>query len=351
MATFKEKFKSSIPLNLLLIFLTGVLMYVVFFFSLDIITNHGEEVSMPSLLGKSASAAIKQLEDSGFEVDIDSAYDLQKKPLLILSQLPDSGSSIKKGRTIYLVVNKAEAPLTPMPALIGLSYKSALMVLKSNKLIIGDTTYVPDIAKGAILKQLYLGGEIKPGAFIPQGSRIDLVLGDGLSNVEFNVPNVKGMTYIEAVAVLSASGLQFIDLWEPPITDSAMAIVYYQSPSSRNEFGEINRIQEGDFIDIRIRQSMPDGYGFGDDEPSQQDTNMNSQRNSQRMPPRDSNPQQTDRASRSELPKPKIPPPPRRGELPPPPPNPFNKKREGNNNNQERAVNKKDTAGGTKQTR
>ncbi|MEZ5015996.1 MAG: PASTA domain-containing protein [Flavipsychrobacter sp.] len=233
-------------------------IYIVFFASLSRITNHGEEVKIPNVIGRDLNTAVLEIEKQGFLVDVDSVFELKKKSNIVLSQKPDTGSIVKRGRTIFITVNKAQAPLAPMPNLLNLSFRSAEMVLRSNKLRLGDTTYIPDIAKGAILEQRYEGKPVSVGRMIPLGSKIDLVIGDGLGNTEFDVPNTIGMSYMEAVAVLSANGLAFHVVWEGAITDSAMAQVYDQYPKALNQFKEHNRIKEGDIIDIRVKQGTFD---------------------------------------------------------------------------------------------
>ncbi len=255
MALIKEKYQQSIWFHLLLMLLLAVVFYIIFFASLGRITGHGEQLKMPVLLDKPFGEAVKILEAQGFEIDFDSAYDIRKEPGMVLSQMPDTGAFVKKGRTVFIVINKSQAPLTPMPELMGVSYRSAEMVLRSNKLRLGDTIHRPDIADGAILEQLYNGRVVKAGDMIPQGSKITLVIGDGLGNVEFDVPDVVGLTYAEGAAIISALGLQFIDVWEGPITDSVSAYIYYQFPEAKNEYGGINRIKQGELIDIKIRQA------------------------------------------------------------------------------------------------
>lgn len=257
MALIKEKYKQSIWFHLLLMLLVAIVFYVIFFSSLGSITGHGEQIKMPVLVNKTFGDAVKILEKEGFDIDVDSAFDLKKDAGVVLSQMPDTGAFVKRGRTVFIVVNKSQAPLTPMPDLMGVSYRSAEMVLRSNKLRLGDTVHRPDIADGAILEQMYNGRVIKAGDMIPQGSKITLVIGDGLGNVEFDVPEVLGMTYAEGAAIISASGLQFIDIWEGPITDSMTAVIYYQYPEAKNEFGGINRIKQGELMDLKIRQTAP----------------------------------------------------------------------------------------------
>lgn len=254
MATGIRKYTNSIWVHLVLMLILAIVIYLVFFNSLSQITNHGEQMKMPVVLDKHISEAIRILEKDDFALDIDSTYDMKKKPGVVLSQMPDTGQFVKSGRTVFLVINKTEAPLIPMPDLSGVSYRSADMILRSNKLVLADTVHKPDIADGAILEQMYKGQPISAGDMLPQGSKITLVIGDGLGNIEFDVPDVEGMTYPEGIAMLNALGLQFIDVWDGRITDSQTAVIYYQFPKHKNEFGGTNTIKEGEMIDIKVRQ-------------------------------------------------------------------------------------------------
>src|SRR5690606_1797264 len=192
-------FYKSFAANLIYIALVGLGIYWLFFSSLGWLTGHGEEMKLPDLHGKSLTEVSQLLASGSFEIDVDSTYQPDKAPLTVLDQQPDAGSSVKIGRTIFLIVNKQNPPETPMPSLVNLSFRSAEMLLKSNKLKLGDTTMRPDMAQGAVLEQLVNGKVITAGTMVPQGSKIDLVIGDGLGNKEINVPDITGLTYPEAV--------------------------------------------------------------------------------------------------------------------------------------------------------
>lgn len=241
--------------NLVIVLILCVALYILFFASLRWITHHGEEVKIPDVSGMDMKAAIAKMNSMDFDVLVDSTYEPKQKPYAVLKQIPDVGSVVKRGRTVFITVNKTVPPMTPMPNLISLSYRSAEMILRNNKLMLGDTTYKPDIAQGAVLAQLLNGNDIKPGQMIPQGSRISLVLGDGLGNTQFNVPDVIGMPYDEGVATLMGMGLQYTAIWDGDISDSSAAIIYTQSPKALNELQAPNRIKAGDIIDIRIKQN------------------------------------------------------------------------------------------------
>ena len=247
-------FKKSFLFNLILIGIVCLVLYWLFFASLGWITAHGKEVKVPNFIGQDGAKAISKLEDMGFRVDIDSTYDPTKKSMEVLDQQPNVGANVKNGRTIFLILNKKNAPTIAMPNLVNLSFRSAEMMLKNNKLILGDTSYVPDLANGAILSQMFEGKEIAPGTSLPQGSKIDLVIGDGLGNREFDVPDIVGLSYPEAVAMLNASNLNYTVIFDGIITDSFSTVVYMQAPESQNTLMENNKITEGDVVDFRVKQ-------------------------------------------------------------------------------------------------
>jgi beta-lactam-binding protein with PASTA domain len=248
----------SLWFNLLLVLGILIVFYIVFFSSLSIITRHGDDGKVPNVTGKDVRTAVTMLEAQGFDVRVDSTYLPEKKALMVLDQLPDVGDVVKHGRTLFLTVNKSVPPTTPMPNLVNLSFRSAALILKSNRLILGDTTYRPDIAAGAVLEQLFNGQQIRPGQMIPQGSRITLVIGNGLGNTELNVPDVIGMTYPEAVATLNSMGLQFTLIPDGVLTDSATAKVFKQTPNGISDLGTPSRIRQGDFVDLYIGQNPSD---------------------------------------------------------------------------------------------
>lgn len=254
----KRGFTSSFIFHLFLMFCLCGVLYLLFFSSLGQLTKHGDDRKVPSLTGMDVRAATKLLESQGFEVRVDSTYIPGKPALLVLDQLPDVGDVVKHGRTLFLTVNKSVPPETPMPNLVNLSFRSAALILASNRLILGDTTYRPDIAEGAILEQLLNGSQIRPGQMIPQGSRIDLVIGDGLGNTELNVPDVIGMSYPEAVALLNASGLMITSLFDADVVDTATSKVYRQIPNAINDIGAPSRIRQGDFLELYIAQDPSD---------------------------------------------------------------------------------------------
>jgi eukaryotic-like serine/threonine-protein kinase len=220
--------------------------------SLHTITKHGQDAKVPKVVGLKYNAAIKLL--GGFEVKVDSVYIPYKDPLEIVMQDPQPGNMVKVGRIIYITINKVSPPTIPMPALVNMSFRNAVLTLESYRLTMGDTIFKPDIAAGAILGQLYNGKPISAGSAIPVGSRIDLIVGAGLSDSLMDVPDLIGRSFAEARSLLDASGVLYNIVWDGSISDSGAAIIYEQQPESKNELDFTNSITPGDMIDLRIMQ-------------------------------------------------------------------------------------------------
>jgi len=257
MSSIKEKLKTSLWWNVGTVLALCAVLYILFFASLRCVTHHGQEVIVPDVRGKKMDSVVKYLQELGFEVLIDSTYEPTMRPLSVLKQVPDTGSYVKRGRAIFLTVNRVSAPMVAMPAIKDLSYRSAAMILRNNKLLVGDTTYRSDIASGAILEASINGKTVSAGSMVPQGSKVNLVIGNGLGNTEWNVPEVTGMTVDEAILMLNQYNLQpFLVSVDKmgEITDTPTAIIVNQSPKAFNEAGAHNRIKMGEFMDLQIMQ-------------------------------------------------------------------------------------------------
>jgi beta-lactam-binding protein with PASTA domain len=240
--------------------LVGVLILAfLFLLSLNWITKHGESRTVPAVIGKKVSDVEKLLEEKGFDIVVqDSVYYDSLPPGMVIRQVPDADNVVKINRTVYVTINRFVPPDIDMPNLIGSSYRNAEMILKNLGLRMGDTTYRFDFAKNSILEQLYNGSPIKPGTKIKAGSVIALVLGSGLGNEDQAVPDLRGLTYEEARAMLDASGINLgVALPDPNVRDTANAFVYKQTPMPMTDDGARIRIRAGQMIDIWLSINKP----------------------------------------------------------------------------------------------
>jgi beta-lactam-binding protein with PASTA domain len=254
----KQGIRGTIWFNLLIMLGVCAILYLIFFSSLSVLTRHGDDRKVPKLAGMKIQDAMRILEEQDFDVRVDSTYMPDKPALIVLDQMPDIGDMVKHGRTIFLTVNKSVPPETSMPNLVNLSYRSALLILKSNRLVLGDTVRRPDAMSGAVLEMMFNGQTIRPGDMIPQGSKITLVIGDGFGNTILEMPDVIGMTYPEAVALLSGMQFQITPAMDADVVDSNTARVYRQDPSAISDLGTPYRIRQGDFVTLWVGQNPAD---------------------------------------------------------------------------------------------
>lgn len=255
------KFITARPLwvNILFAFVLVFILLFVCLLSLDFFTHHGKTLTVPAVMNMPFSQAEKILKDQGFDIEIqDSTYSDTAGPLSVLRQFPEADAVVKANRTVYLTINRAVAPSVEMPNLEGMSLRTAQMVLKQYGLKVKDTIFRPDFAKNAVLEQQYKDERIKPGTKIAMGSAITLVLGSGLGQQEFNVPDLYSLSYAEALMVLQSAGLSAgVVVADPDVKDTSNAYVYRQDPERFSYDGTYNRIRPGQQIDLFLSSQKP----------------------------------------------------------------------------------------------
>ncbi len=237
-----------------ILIISGISLFLGYLFLkiyLPLYTNHGETVSVPDLSGYTFEEGVEILENSGlqYQVSVDSSFSSEEKPLAILKQIPEASSQVKSGRRVYLTLNARNAPMLKMPNLINNPLKNAQEILANMGLERGEIVYIPDIGINVVLGQRYQGVEIKEGAEIPKGSRIDLYVGDGLGNQILLVPSLVGMDEIDAEFLILGSSLRIGEKYIMANDSVAPGKVFRQSPAAGMQ------VKTGEPIEIWISKS------------------------------------------------------------------------------------------------
>jgi beta-lactam-binding protein with PASTA domain len=245
------------------IILIVLLLVFAFFSLLGVITKHDEYQKVPSVIGKTYVEAAGILKTAGLEATIqDSVYEDTAQALQVMRQSPDADATVKSNRKVYLTINRAVPPQVEMPDLRGFSLKSAELYLQNVGLKMGDTTYVPDIAKNAVKDQKINGNSISPGTKINMGSHIDLVIGNGVGQEVMSVPDLIGMTVAQARDYLSSSNIELGSVIpDGTVPDMENAYIIKQNPQPYSEIAEgetvPNKIRPGQIMDIWISATPP----------------------------------------------------------------------------------------------
>jgi len=256
------KFISGKPLWVHILISLVLVFLVLFLFLnyLDVLTKHGKLLTIPSVNGKDLAEATRLLEERGFDVELqDSVYVDTARANSVVRQFPDADAVVKVNRTVYLTINRSVPPVIEMPNFMSMTFRSAEVALKQYGLQLEDTIYRHDFAKNAVLDQLYDGNSIKPGSKISMGSKITLVLGSGLGQDEFAVPDLVGLTYEQARALLEGNGLAIgSTIFDRDVVDSANSYVYLQRPEKMTADNRVIRIRQGQSIDVFLGVKKPE---------------------------------------------------------------------------------------------
>lgn len=251
MGFFKFVFSKAFLKHFVLAFALGVLLLLSVYWWLDFYTRHGEDIVVPNYSVTKMTELEETFKGSDLNyVVIDSVYEPKIPKGVVIDQNPDADAKVKEGRTIYLTINAINPPSLPMPDLVDLTLRQAIAKLEDYGFKLGNKQYVPDIAKDAVLGQKSQGKEIKAGEMLPKGSRIDLVLGDGLKNNKVYIPYVINMTLAEAEEAINAASLDMgVSIHDKTVLtqeDSLQAKVYRQNPV----FNPRARVTIGQPLDI-----------------------------------------------------------------------------------------------------
>lgn len=224
---------------------------------LSFFTFHGEAINVPPYYGLTVEEVANLENEYNFQYIIaDSVYDLSKDPGTVIQQNPLPDSKVKRNRKIYFTIVAISPEMVQMPNLVDLSYRQAIVTLKTYGLRINLLHYIPNFAQNAVLAQLLQGDTINPGDTIQKGAKIDLILGQGYNPTKYPVPFLIGLSQDEAVDYLHRRSFnvgEFIYLDE---YDPQHSKVYLQEPSFDSDF----LLNQGDFISLWFRSDFEINY-------------------------------------------------------------------------------------------
>lgn len=218
---------------------------------LRVYTHHGKSKPVPDFKGLTQERVFQIAKYNDLRIEIvDSTFIPYLQKGSVIDQNPSPGVNVKRNRTIFLTINAFNQAKVKMPNVIGVTFRQGKSTLESRGLNVGKLIYVPDFAENNILKQMFDGKVIEKGTMIEKGQSIDLVLGNGLGQNTYPLPNLEELTYNRASNEINDSyfnvGSVTFDESVLNYNDTMNALVWKQRPQSRNS----NRAVMGAKIDI-----------------------------------------------------------------------------------------------------
>ncbi len=147
------------------------------------ISSGAGEFDLTSVVGQDEDTAKRTLEDMGLSaVTDDFVYDDSVPEGKVISQSPESGSKVKKGDTVRLIVSRGQESRM-VPDVTNLSEADARAKLEQEGFYVSDVTteYHDTIAEGCVIRQSPNGGEYRN-----KGAAVSLVLSMGKQAVYYS---------------------------------------------------------------------------------------------------------------------------------------------------------------------
>lgn len=229
-----------------------VVLLIALYFWLGRQTQHGIEIEVPQITGLSIDEASILLKGNRLSLMvIDSTYS-KKVPLgTIVDQSPVAQSTVKTGRTIYVVVNARQKKQVKVPSLTDISFRQAENMLLRQGLVLDSVEWEPSAYRDLVLDVRRHGESIEAGTMLTEGDSVVLVVGMGLGENKVKVPDLSGLTLTEARSLLLAShlivGNAYLEEVEEESSDNTNdkeQVVYRQTPQAGNE------LQEGQSVNL-----------------------------------------------------------------------------------------------------
>ena len=172
-------------------------------------TRHSARRTVPDFTGMPYELAERMAAERSLKLHVnDSLFVPAYDGGVVLDQLPEGGTEVKPGRTVYLTINSYRQKSVEVPYVAERSLRQAKNMLEIAGLEIAELVYKPDMATNYVLEQWCNGRKME------RGDRIEMEMGSGVTlcvgaedDVEAVVPKIVGLTLESAKSRLWETGL------------------------------------------------------------------------------------------------------------------------------------------------
>lgn len=200
------------------------------------------KVEMPKVVGRTIDEVKNELLQLGLSPEISYKETSEYEQGLVLECNIGIGQMVDNKTQITLMVS-AGASGVEVPDVVGSSTAEAVANLERKGFVVNRTeSYDADVAKGNIISQAPEGG-----TKAPSGSAVTIRISQGAEDTKIRVPNLIGVSEMDAMAALTEAGLTVGSISEVVNEDAALTgLVCYQSYSVGSY------VESGTAVDLRI---------------------------------------------------------------------------------------------------
>jgi serine/threonine-protein kinase len=181
-------------------------------------------VLVPPVANLRQGQAIKDLEDAGLKVTVDTEPSDKVKKDFAVRTVPPEGEEVTKGTRVRLLVSSGPEQIA-VPDVTGLSRESAEARLRDDGFAVAVAQQESDAPEGDVISQ-----SPSAGTEMTRGETVTITVSTGRPQVD--VPDVIGMSERSARSTLGSAGLEPVTQ-ERTVTDPAQdGVVVEQRPGS-----------------------------------------------------------------------------------------------------------------------
>jgi serine/threonine-protein kinase len=158
------------------------------------VVTWGRTVDVPNLSGLEVTSAISELRKSGLDIKIERQ---EHHPTVaeghIISQQPQAGASVKKGRDVQVVVSLGSQEVV-VPEITGQVFRKVQVDLKQVGLVLGEVARANTQQPREQVVVQYPNAR----TILQKGATVDLLVSDGPQPAKYVAPDLAGMTAAQA---------------------------------------------------------------------------------------------------------------------------------------------------------
>lgn len=168
------------------------------------VTTASGSNSVPEVVDLTQENATQDVQDAGFEVQVEVRESDEADSGRVLSQNPGGGSNEEVGSAITVTVGSGPGLVSVPDIPVGSTQTDGTSILQNAGLSLGNVTEMASstVAEGGVIDQ-----SPNPGEEVEEGSAVDIVVSSGPEQVE--VPDVTGQDLDSALATLGGLGLGY----------------------------------------------------------------------------------------------------------------------------------------------
>ena len=181
---FKEH---KILTHLLLMFIVVLILLFVAVKFMNSYTHHGVDLVGRGIIKITVEEALPILERQSLSCQIiDSIYNKNLRPGIIIEQVPRAGSTIKSDKDIYVVINTVMPRQVPLPEITDISYRQASSMLEGLGFPKPDIKCVASQYKDLVVSVKLGNRNVRAGEKYPLTTRFTIVVGKGMDYQEID---------------------------------------------------------------------------------------------------------------------------------------------------------------------